>query len=70
MIDQADFERGRAAGEQILGSCEMLPDEHFDESDEFLKGFDEAAIECSTCGWWVEPHETNCFSECEECQEC
>jgi len=68
MTDQADFERGRAVGEKILGSCEMLPDDFFDETGDFLRGFDEAAIECSSCGWWVQPHEVDDFSECQECQ--
>jgi hypothetical protein len=52
-----DEKRGIALGEELLGTCDMLPDEALDESPEFLAILDQVAVCCATCGWWVAPEE-------------
>jgi hypothetical protein len=61
------------AGTALIGTCQNFADVvgcHCTDpllSDDWRKEFDNIAVECDSCGWWVETHETNDDGRCEDC---
>lgn len=71
----------RQIAEEIIGTCnqtlddliqKVFNDENLDYYDlplELLRYFDDMALECQGCNWWVEAAEVNNDCLCTDCNE-
>lgn len=61
-------EIARKLAEELLGTCDDLPEEILDDPD-ICAMLDNQVRQCDTCGWWVETHEINDDEVCDQCWE-
>ena len=43
--------------EELLGTCETIPEWALESGDKFLNDFDNRIFQCICCGWWSDKSE-------------